>query len=59
MLLFPNDEMPCDVAAAAWTAEAQMIGCETYEGDATLDAIRDFRDIYRGQGPEDVPLVTG
>ena len=56
MLFFPNDEMPYEVAATAWT---QMVGCETYEGDATLDVIRDFRDIYRGQGPEDVPLVTG
>ena len=56
MLFFPNDEMPYEVAVTAWT---QMIGCPTYEGAATLDAIRDFRDIYRGQGPEDVPIVTG
>ena len=56
MLLFPNDDMPYEVAATAWT---QLIGCKTFEGEATLDAIRDFRDIYRGQGPEDVPLVTG
>ena len=56
MLFYPNDEMPYEVAATAWT---QMIGCPTYEGAATLDAIRDFRDIYRGQGPEDVPIVTG
>ena len=54
MLLFPNPEMPYDVAATAWT---QMIGCESYEGRATLDAIRDFRDTYRGQGPEPVPIV--
>ena len=45
--------MPYEVAATAWT---QLIGCPTYEGAATLDAIRDFRDIYRGQGPEDVPM---
>jgi hypothetical protein len=56
VLFFPNEDMPYEVAATAWT---QMIGCETYEGAATLDAIRDFRDVYRGQGPEDVPLVTG
>jgi Protein of unknown function (DUF3105) len=56
VLLFPNDDMPYEVAATAWT---QLIGCKTYEGEATLDAIRDFRDIYRGQGPEAVPLVTG
>ena len=54
MLLFPNPEMPYEVAATAWT---QMIGCEQYEGAATIDAIRDFRDTYRGQGPEAVPVV--
>jgi hypothetical protein len=49
VLLFPNPDMPYEVAATAWT---QLIGCKKYEGAATLDAIRDFRDIYRGQGPE-------
>ena len=56
VLFFPNEDMPYEVAATAWT---QLIGCDTYEGAATLDAIRDFRDIYRGQGPEDVSIVTG
>jgi hypothetical protein len=54
VLLFPNPEMPFDVAATAWT---QMIGCPTYEGQATLDALRAFRDTLRGQGPEPVPVV--
>ncbi len=53
MLLFPNPEMTYSVAATAWT---QLLGCDRYEGAATLDAIRAFRDTYRGQGPEDVPL---
>lgn len=53
MLFFPNAEMPYEVAATAWT---QLLGCETYEGRATLDAIRDFRDTYRGRGPEPFPL---
>ena len=44
------------VAVTAWT---QLMSCDTHEGAPTLDAVRDFRDIYRGQGPEDVPLVTG
>jgi hypothetical protein len=48
--------MPYEVAVTAWT---QRMSCDTFEGDATFDAIRDFRDIYRGQGPEDVPVVTG
>jgi hypothetical protein len=55
MLLFPNPQMPYEVAATAWT---QLIGCPKYEGDATLDAIRDFRDIYRGNGPEGAIPIT-
>jgi Protein of unknown function (DUF3105) len=53
MLFFPNPEMPYDVAATAWT---QMIGCDSFEGQATLDAIRNFRDVYRGQAPEPVQI---
>jgi Protein of unknown function (DUF3105) len=51
MLFFPNPDMPYDVAVTAWT---NLMGCERYEGAATLDAIRDFRDIYRGNGPEQI-----
>jgi hypothetical protein len=53
MLMFPNDDMPYDVAVTGWT---QLMGCETFEGQATLDAIRDFRDTYIGLGPEPLPL---
>ncbi len=53
MVLFPNDDMPYDVAVTAWT---QLMTCETFEGDATLDAIQDFRDAYRGRGPEAIPF---
>jgi hypothetical protein len=49
MLLFPNPDMPYDVAVTAWT---QLMTCKQYEGAKTLDAIRDFRDTYRGLGPE-------
>ena len=38
-LLFPNEEMPYAVAATTWT---NLIGCPTYKGAATLDAIRAF-----------------
>jgi hypothetical protein len=38
-LLFPNRQMPYEVAAATWT---NLIGCKTYKGPITLDAIRDF-----------------
>jgi hypothetical protein len=54
VLLFPNPDMPYEVAATAWT---RLVGCKHYEGAATLDVIRDFRDIYRGNGPEtQVPI---
>jgi hypothetical protein len=46
--------MPYEVAVTAWT---NMMTCDRYEGAATLDAIRDFRDIYRGNGPEQIVPV--
>ncbi len=49
VLMFPNPEMKSEVAVTAWT---QLATCETYQGATTLDLIRAFRDIYRGQGPE-------
>jgi hypothetical protein len=54
MLLFPNPDMPYEVAATAWT---QLMGCKRFEGAKTLDAIRNFRDQYRGRGPEGVPIT--
>ncbi|MSO40846.1 MAG: DUF3105 domain-containing protein [Solirubrobacterales bacterium] len=48
MLMYPNDEMPYEVAATAWT---QLLGCPKFS-PAALDAIQDFRDAYRGHGPE-------
>jgi hypothetical protein len=38
-LLFPNENMPYQVAASAWT---NLLGCPTYKGAITLDAIRAF-----------------
>jgi Protein of unknown function (DUF3105) len=38
-LLFPNGKMPYEVAATTWT---NLLGCPTYKGAATLDAIRAF-----------------
>lgn len=52
MILAPNPEMEYAVAATAWT---NLIGCDEYSPEV-LDAIRAFRDEFRGQGPEDVPL---
>ncbi len=45
-LLFPNDKMPYDVAATTWT---NLIGCPTYKGAITLDAIRDFGKLTWGK----------
>jgi hypothetical protein len=53
MILFPNPDMPYEVATTAWT---ELMGCKTFDGDATLDAIRDFRDEYRGRAPEPFPF---
>ncbi len=49
VIMFPNPDLDGDVAVTAWT---QLATCGKYEGAATLDLIRAFRDIYRGQGPE-------
>jgi hypothetical protein len=54
VIMFPNPDMPYEVAITAWT---QLAGCDSYEGAATLDLLRVFRDIYRGQGPENFPIA--
>ena len=58
-LLFPNPDMPYEVAATAWT---NLLGCPTYEGAATLDAIRAFGKAtwgkYGGE-PANAFTITG
>lgn len=55
-LLFPNDEMDYEVAATTWT---NLLGCPTYEGQATLDAIRAFgRQTWGKFGGEPVEAFT-
>ncbi len=48
MLLYPDPDMPYDVAVTAWTNE---VVCPNYN-EGVLDVIRNFRDTYRGNGPE-------
>jgi hypothetical protein len=48
MLLYPDPDMPYDVAVTAWTNEAV---CPHFSA-GVLDVIRNFRDTYRGNGPE-------
>lgn len=51
-LLFPNDRMSYEVAATTWT---NLLGCPTYEGAATLDAIRAFgKETWGKYGGEPV-----
>jgi hypothetical protein len=55
-LLFPNDKMDYEVAATTWT---NLMGCPTYKGQATLDAIRAFGKSTWGKfGGEPVEAFT-
>jgi hypothetical protein len=58
-LLFPNDEMPYEVAATTWT---NLMGCKKYEGQKTLDAIAAFGKAtwgkYGGE-PAQAFTITG
>ena len=55
VLLFPNPDMPSDVAVTAWT---NQVVCPAYNA-TVLDVIRNFRDTYLGNGPEQVPTDLG
>jgi hypothetical protein len=50
-LLFPNSNMNYAVAATTWT---NLLGCPTYKGSITLDAIRAFGKATWGTAPEPV-----
>jgi hypothetical protein len=51
-LVTPNNtDMTYQVAATAWT---RVLGCPKYN-ERVPDALRTFRDSFRGQGPENVP----
>lgn len=57
-LLFPNDKMPYAVAATTWT---NLLGCPSYKGAATLNAIRAFGKAtwgkYGGEPAEYFPFT--
>jgi hypothetical protein len=57
-LLFPNQKMPYEVAATTWT---NFLGCKTYKGAITLDAIRDFGKAtwgrFGGEPPTSFPFT--
>jgi hypothetical protein len=61
MVLTPdNTGMKYQVAASAWTRDpvpngtGHLLACMKF-GNGVYDAIRDFKDEYRGNGPEAVP----
>ncbi|UJA18776.1 DUF3105 domain-containing protein [Thermoleophilia bacterium SCSIO 60948] len=56
IVMFPNSDLdPGAVAMSGWT---NLMQCPSFEGQATIDAVRDFRDEYRGAyNPESVPLA--
>jgi hypothetical protein len=56
VLMYPDPNMPYDVAVTAWT---QMAVCPNYD-PLVLDVIRNFRDTYIGNGPEQqIPIHVG
>jgi Protein of unknown function (DUF3105) len=56
-LLFPNPDMPYAVAATTWT---NLLGCRTFKGPITFDAIRDFgRQTWGRFGGESVQVAAG
>jgi Protein of unknown function (DUF3105) len=50
-LLFPNENMPYEVAATTWR---NLLGCNEYKGAITLDAIRAFGAKTWGSARESV-----
>jgi hypothetical protein len=50
-LLFPNSNMSYAVAATTWT---NLLGCPTYKGASTLDAVSAFGKATWGKAPEPV-----
>jgi hypothetical protein len=51
LLVENKTSMPCDVAATGW---AHGVLCPHFT-QASIDALRAFRDRYRDQGPERIP----
>lgn len=52
IIMVPDPDLPFAVAVSSWT---NYIGCKTYD-PLVLDVIRNFRDTFRGNGPENVGI---
>ena len=60
MVVVARRNMPYAVAATAWNRDplpngtGRTLGCTQWNEDV-IDALRDFRDEHRSNGPEDIP----
>jgi hypothetical protein len=60
MVLVPRANMPTPLAVTAWSRDPEpngtgrLMACESVTPE-TFDAIRDFRDLHRSDGPEPIP----
>ena len=52
MTMFPDPDLPYAIAVSGWQ---NYVGCEAYD-PLVLDVVRNFRDTFRGNGPENVPI---
>jgi hypothetical protein len=52
MVMIPDPDLPYAIAVSAWN---NAVGCEAFDPLA-LDMVRNFRDTYRGNGPENFPI---
>jgi hypothetical protein len=60
LILVRRADMPYAVAATAWNRDpvpdgtGRTLGCAEWS-EGVIDALRDFRDEHRSNGPEDIP----
>jgi hypothetical protein len=52
IIMVPDPDLPYAVAVSAWT---NAVGCKAYD-PLVLDMVRNFRDTFRGNGPENYPI---
>ncbi|MDP9228949.1 MAG: DUF3105 domain-containing protein [Actinomycetota bacterium] len=52
VILVPDPDLPYAVAVSSWQ---NYVGCAKYD-PLVLDVVRNFRDRFRGNGPENIPF---
>ncbi|MBM3667337.1 MAG: DUF3105 domain-containing protein [Actinobacteria bacterium] len=53
IIMMPDPELPYAVAFSAWN---NAVGCKNFD-PLVVDVARNFRDTFRGNGPENVPFL--